>query len=163
MDVSVIIVNYNTLALTMQCVDSIYQMTNGVKFEIIIVDNASTDGSKEIFKKDSRVIFIEAEKNLGFGKANNLGVQKSSGNYLFFLNSDTILLNNAILHFFEFCESFKSKIGGVGCLLENDKGIYIHSYANFPSIQSVLQGFLFLFYLRFLVRLKKMKLKIIKI
>lgn len=159
MDVSVIIVNYNTLALTMQCVDSIYQMTNGVKFEIIIVDNASTDGSKEKFKKDSRVIFIEAEKNLGFGKANNLGVQKSSGNYLFFLNSDTILLNNAILHFFEFCESFKSKIGGVGCLLENDKGIYIHSYANFPSIQSVLQGFFISFLSKLSSQTKKVEIE----
>lgn len=159
MQVSIIIVNYNTKLLTLNCIDSIIAKTTGVSYEIIIVDNASTDGSKEKFEKDSRVIFVEAGKNLGFGKANNLGVQKSSGKYLFFLNSDTILLNNAILHFFEFCESFKGKIGGVGCLLENDKGDYIHSYAKFPSIQSVLQGFFISFLSKIYNQTKKVEIE----
>lgn len=159
MQVSIIIVNYNTKLLTLNCIDSIIAKTTGVSYEIIIVDNASTDGSKEKFEKDSRVIFVEAGKNLGFGKANNLGVQKSSGKYLFFLNSDTILLNNAILHFFEFCESFKGKIGGVGCLLENDKGDYIHSYAKFPSIQSVLQGFFISFLSKISNQTKKVEIE----
>ena len=159
MQVSIIIVNYNTKLLTLNCIDSIIAKTTGVSYEIIIVDNASTDGSKEKFEKDSRVIFVEAGKNLGFGKANNLGVQKSSGKYLFFLNSDTILFNNAILHFFEFCESFKGKIGGVGCLLENDKGDYIHSYAKFPSIQSVLQGFFISFLSKISNQTKKVEIE----
>ena len=159
MDVSIIIVNYNTKQLTCQCIDSIYEKTNGVSFEIIVVDNNSTDGSQELLSHDNRIVFIEAGENLGFGKANNLGIKKSLGRYLFFLNSDTILLNNAILHFFEFCESFKSKIGGVGCLLENDKGIYIHSYANFPSIQSVLQGFFISFLSKISSQTKKVEIE----
>ena len=58
MDVSIIIVNYNTKELTSQCIDSIYEKTSGVSYEIILVDNASKDGSKEFFEKDPRVIYI---------------------------------------------------------------------------------------------------------
>lgn len=141
MDVSIIIVNYNTKRLTCQCIDSIIEKTEGVSFEIIVVDNNSTDGSQELLSHDNRIVFIEAGENLGFGKANNLGFKKSTGKYLFFLNSDTILLNNALLYFFDFYESFKGRIGGVGCLLENDKGLHIHSYADFPCLKSVLCGF----------------------
>ncbi len=141
MDVSIIIVNYNTKRLTCQCIDSIIEKTEGVSFEIIVVDNNSTDGSQELLSHDNRIVFIEAGENLGFGKANNLGFKKSTGKYLFFLNSDTILLNNALLYFFDFYESFKGRIGGVGCLLENDKGFHIHSYADFPCLKSVLCGF----------------------
>lgn len=141
MDVSIIIVNYNTKRLTSQCINSIFEQTEGVSFEIIVVDNNSTDGSQELLSQDNRIVFIEAGENLGFGKANNLGIKKSLGRYLFFLNSDTILLNNALLYFLHFYESFEGKIGGVGCLLENDKGACIHSFANFPSVQSILRGF----------------------
>lgn len=84
MDVSIIIVNYNTKQLTCQCIDSIYEKTNGVSFEIIVVDNNSTDGSQELLSHDNRIVFIEAGENLGFGKANNLGIKKSLGRYLFF-------------------------------------------------------------------------------
>ena len=53
MDVSIIIVNYNTKKMTEECIDSIFQHTKNIKFEIIVVDNASTDGSKEYFEQDS--------------------------------------------------------------------------------------------------------------
>ena len=55
MDVSIIIVNYNTLKVTAQCLDSIFRLTYGLSFEVILVDNASTDGSKEIFSQDKRI------------------------------------------------------------------------------------------------------------
>lgn len=72
MDISIIIVNYNTKQLLKECLLSIYNNTSGVKFEIIIVDNASVDGSQQMVKNDfSKVILIESEINLGFGKANN--------------------------------------------------------------------------------------------
>ena len=107
MDVSIIIVNYNTKNLTLQCIDSIYEKTIGVSFEIIIVDNNSTDGSQELLSQDNRIVFVEAGENLGFGKANNLGVEKSNGKFIFFLNSDTILVNNAInIIVFIFLSSF---------------------------------------------------------
>ena len=95
MDVSVIIVNYNTRKLTGECIDSIFEKTSGITFEVIVVDNASQDDSIEIFRKDPRIIFIENTENQGFGKANNLGIKYATGRNILFLNSDTLLINNA--------------------------------------------------------------------
>lgn len=135
-DVSVILVNYNTKDLTIACIDSIFSKTSGVKCEVILVDNDSKDGSKEVFSNDERIIFVESNENLGFGKANNLGLTKAKGKYIFFLNTDTLLVNNAIKDFFVFSESHsRDKIGGIGCLLENANNERIHSYAKFLSLK----------------------------
>lgn len=82
-DVSIIIVNYNTKEITASCIDSIYRQTKGLKFEIILVDNASTDGSKDFFEKDSRIKYIFSEKNGGFGYGNNLGMKVAMVIFLF--------------------------------------------------------------------------------
>lgn len=98
MDVSIIIVNYNSIDLTIDCVNSIFQQTVDVKFEIIIVDNASKNKEAERLQAEfeNSVKMIEAETNLGFGKANNLGTKYAAGDYVFFLNPDTVLMNNAV-------------------------------------------------------------------
>lgn len=135
MDVSVIIVNYNTKELTKNCIDSIFAHTIGISYEVIVVDNASSDGSIGLFERDGRIQLVRSDKNLGFGKANNLGCQYAKGNYLFLLNSDTLLLNNAIKLFFDFAEAHQEeRIGAIGCILKKDDGSYCHSYAPFPSI-----------------------------
>lgn len=67
MDVSVIIINYNTLQMTSECIDSIIANTSDVEYEIILVDNASKDGSKEFFENDHRVKYLYSEINKGFG------------------------------------------------------------------------------------------------
>lgn len=132
MDVSVIIVNYNTLGLTSDCIESIIAQTSTVEYEIILVDNASTDGSKEVFAQDKRIKYIYSDRNLGFGRANNLGIREAKGRYLFFLNSDTILLNNAVKLFFDFCEKNPDrKIGAVGAVLKDQNQKNIHSYGRF--------------------------------
>lgn len=104
MDVSIIIVNYNTQQLTMNCIDSVFEKTKDVEFEVILVDNASTDGSRDIFEKDSRIKYIYSEANLGFGKGNNLGYQYARGKYILLLNSDTLLINNAVYELVNFME-----------------------------------------------------------
>lgn len=134
MDISVIIVNYNTKQLTKECIDSIFLKTSGVDFEVILVDNASSDGSQELFKKDQRVTFVESESNLGFGRANNLGYQYARGKYIFLLNSDTLLLNNAVKIFFDYAERLDSQVACLGSLLLDIDGNFIHSYAKFPSV-----------------------------
>lgn len=95
-DVSIIIVNYNTLQITTNCIESIFNYTKNLSFEIILVDNASIDGSKKFFEHDSRIKYIYLEENIGFGKANNVGFKFAKGRYFFCLNPDTLLINNAI-------------------------------------------------------------------
>lgn len=138
MDVSVIIVNYNTKELTKNCIDSVFAKTSGVSFEVILVDNASTDGSVELFEKDERILFIESGENLGFGKANNLGYQHARGKYLFLLNSDTLLLNNAIKEFYLQMEQRSKTIACMGCLLVDGNNMRIHSYGDFPTLAKEL-------------------------
>lgn len=105
MDVSVIIINYNTRQMTSECVDSVIVHTTGLEYEIILVDNASSDGSKEFFKNDPRVKYIYSTLNRGFGVGNNIGAKNACGKYLFLLNSDTLLQNNAIKMLFDFSEN----------------------------------------------------------
>ncbi|MBF2708188.1 glycosyltransferase family 2 protein [Flavobacterium soyangense] len=142
MEVSIIIVNYNTLALTQSCINSVFEYTLDVSFEIIVIDNNSHDGSQAILALDNRITFIESDLNLGFGKANNLGINVSKGNYVFFLNSDTYLLNDAISKLWKFCEERKNEfIGAVGCLLIGDDGQRCHSYAKLPSAFDILKSY----------------------
>ena len=147
MDVSIIIVNYNTREITQNCIESIFQHTKGIDFEVILVDNASTDGSIELFEKDTRLKFIESGKNLGFGKANNLGYTYSKGKYIFLLNSDTILLNNAVKEFFETHEKMPINVACVGCVLKAADGMTENnSYGTFPSISQTLRSVLSLYF-----------------
>lgn len=106
MDVSVIIVNYNTLELTKNTINSVIEKTSELNYEIILVDNASVDSSVEFFEREykDKIIFIKNNENLGFGRANNKGIEIAKGKYVFLLNSDTLLINNAIKILFDFME-----------------------------------------------------------
>lgn len=96
--VSVIIVNYNTENLLDNCIKSIKEKTKEIDFEIIVVDNKSTENSlNKLIEEHKDINFILSDKNWGFGVANNIGVKHARGEFLFFLNPDTILINNAIL------------------------------------------------------------------
>lgn len=97
-DVSIIIVNYNSGNLIIDCVNSIYEKTKETSFEIIIVDNYSKDDSVRKLNDSlgKKVSIILSNENLGFGKANNLGAKHAKGEYLFLLNPDTVLINDAI-------------------------------------------------------------------
>jgi GT2 family glycosyltransferase len=83
MQVSIIIVNYNTKDITENCIVSIISQTKDVEYEIILVDNASADGSKEYFEKRNGICYIYSNENLGFGRANNLGQKKLRENFCF--------------------------------------------------------------------------------
>lgn len=140
MDISVIIVNYNTKQLTRQCISSIREYTHSVEYEIIVVDNASTDGSQEYFRTVEDIVFLPQTENLGFGKANNKGMEIAKGKYIFFLNSDTYLKNNALKIFYDFMEEYKSSVGCVGCLLKDANLDRTHSFGDFPSKRKALTG-----------------------
>lgn len=141
MDVSVIIVNYNTKDITLNCIESIKQQTKDVEIEIILVDNNSQDGSVEFFSNYDGIKFIKSDTNLGFGKANNLGVSFAKGNYIFLLNSDCYLLNNAIKHFHNYyLENLNTNIGVLGCLLVDTNFQTGSSFGKFHTIKNVLHN-----------------------
>jgi GT2 family glycosyltransferase len=134
-DVSVILVNYNTRILTSNCLRSLFDQTKDIAIEVIVVDNHSTDGSPlEIKRIFPQVRLIENESNIGFGSANNIGVTYAKGKYLFFLNTDTLLLNNAVKFFFEFMESHsQERVGAIGCVLFDQDNHPTHSSGRFPD------------------------------
>lgn len=140
MDVSVIIINYNTLQLVTNCINSVFQCTNGINFEVIVVDNASSDDSAEMLSKDKRINLIKNENNLGFGKANNIGLRYATGKYVALLNSDTIILNNALKIFYDFAETSDEKISCMGCLLLDKNKQIIHSFDEYASIKTITKA-----------------------
>lgn len=97
MDVSIIIVSYNTCRLLKDCLRSVLEKTSGITFELIVVDNASGDGSVQMVERDFPAVKVIAlQENVGFGSANNRGIAIASGRNILFLNPDTLLKNNAI-------------------------------------------------------------------
>ena len=86
MKLSIVIVNYNSKDFVIRCIESIKKFykkeIKEENYEIIIVDNASTDGSRQALEKVPEIIFIANRKNLGFSKANNIGVKKTKGEYV---------------------------------------------------------------------------------
>lgn len=106
MDVSVIMINYNTFDLAKDAIESIKKHTKDVDYEIVLVDNASPDGSGEkladLFKDE--IIYIQSGGNLGTSKAFNLGLKKSTGKYVLWLNSDILIYHNFIKELFSYME-----------------------------------------------------------
>lgn len=142
MDVSIIFVNYNTCKLTLESIFSVYKYTKKVDFEIIVVDNDSKDDSlieiKNIFPE---VIIIKNSYNIGFGQANNKGIEIAKGKYFFFLNTDTYLLNNAIELFFDFMEKKEtSHVAVVGGQLYKANGDESVSFGPFPNFKLFIKG-----------------------
>ena len=113
MDLSIIIVSYNNKKLLKHTIDSIYRTQQNINFEIVVVDNNSTDGSVDLIKqKYKQVKLIENNNNLGFSKANNKGINQSKGKYILLLNSDTVVTNNC----FEKCVKYMDEHPGIGAL-----------------------------------------------
>jgi len=140
--VSVVIVNYNTCALLRDCLRSVYEKTKDISFEVIVSDNGSVDGSIEMLREEfPQVVLVENNANLGFGTANNRGLDVAQGEYVFYLNSDTLLLNNAIKLFYENWTSGQySDVGAMGCTLVDADGVLTESYGAFPRKGKMLKA-----------------------
>jgi GT2 family glycosyltransferase len=135
MDVSIIIVNYNTKELITNCIQSIYDKTTGIDYEIIVVDNASFDGSQQmIAEKFPDIKLIELNENIGFGSANNKAIEFATGRNLLFLNPDTKLINNAIKILSDYLGN-SPKSGACGGNLLDDNLNPTQSFRlNYPSL-----------------------------
>ncbi|HEX2973908.1 MAG TPA: glycosyltransferase family 2 protein [Tepidisphaeraceae bacterium] len=96
-DVSILIVSYNTREMTLACLRSVYEQTHGISFDVLVVDNDSHDGSAEaIAEQFPQARLIRPGKNIGFAAANNLAARQATGEYLLLLNPDTVILDGAI-------------------------------------------------------------------
>jgi len=96
-EVSVIILNYNTFQLTCNCIASVIEFTKDISYEIILVDNQSTECDADLFKdKFPFIKLIKSPENGGFAKGNNLGIGFATGELILLLNSDTYLSEDAI-------------------------------------------------------------------
>jgi len=129
LELSIIIVSYNTKELLRNCINSIIRNTHNVDYEIMVVDNASSDGSVEMLRKEFPQVNIIANKeNLGFAKANNQGIRVAKGENILLLNSDTIVLNNCLHKILEFIK-YRPDAGVIGCkVLNQDRTLHMSCY-----------------------------------
>jgi len=138
MDLSIIIVNWNTRDFLRDCLRSVYEQTKDICFEVIVIDNASTDGSATMVKEGfPQAILLENSGNHGFAAANNQGMAIANGRYLLLLNSDTLILDNAIAKAVTFADS-RPQAAAVGCRVLNSDGTLQPTCFMFPSVLNML-------------------------
>jgi GT2 family glycosyltransferase len=96
-DITVVIVSFNTRDVLRECLQSVFRETGSLRMQVIVVDNASADGSAEMVEQEfQNVLLVRSEINLGFGPANNLGFQSANGRYVVLLNSDAFLTEGSL-------------------------------------------------------------------
>src|ERR1700730_4736937 len=135
MDLSIIIVNWNSGDYAVKCLASIYASPCDFDFEVVIVDNASSDDSRQVIQQHFPFVkLIRSSTNLGFPRANNLGVVHSTGSNLLFLNPDTEVLGSALARLQSYLNSLPD-VGVVGCrLLTSDLSLQTSCVQPFPTL-----------------------------
>ncbi len=141
-DLSIIIVNWNSKDYLQSCILSILNNTHNIKFEIIVIDNASFDGCGEMLEPYyPQVTFIQSDKNLGFAKANNEAFKVSTGRVVVFLNPDTEVKNSSLEILYHEI-NFLQDAGILGAkLLNSDGSIQTSCIQSFPTIMNQVFNF----------------------
>ena len=136
LDLTISIISYNTSGLLRDCLNSVYKNIKDIKFEIIVVDNNSTDGSAEMIKKEfPQITLIQNKENVGFARANNQALNRGRGRFFLLLNSDTKVLSHSIEKMVKFMD-LHPDAGAVGCeQIRPDGSIqpHIDKFLNLPS------------------------------
>lgn len=148
LEVSIIIVNWNTKDLVVDCINSILDSTPRVSYEIIAVDNGSEDGSIGYLKTQNSKLKVTSQKlklilnkrNLGFARAVNQGIKVAKGDYVLLLNSDTIVKKGTLDQLYEFAKNTRDA-GVVGARLLNPDGSIQASCFHFPSIVNAIRQY----------------------
>ncbi len=134
LDLSIIIINWNTKQLLLNCIASIYSTAHNASYEVFVVDNGSTDGSVEAVSKTYPAVnVIVNTANLGFARANNIALRGISGRYAVLLNSDTVLTKSALDKMYDFM-AHNPRAGMCGPQLLNEDGSKQNSIGSFPTL-----------------------------
>lgn len=133
-ELSIIIINWHSREYLRDCLQSIYEGDTGVRFEIIVIDNASYDGAEAVTQNYPNIIFIQSDNNLGFAKANNLAAKKATGRTLLFLNPDTKVEKYSLFHMHRTLWASESAAIAGPILLNGDKSIQTSCMLPFPTI-----------------------------
>jgi len=134
MDLSVVLVSYNTKNLLNDCLRSFFEQTVGLSYEVFVVDNASTDGSVAMIETEfPQAELIRNKENVGFARANNQAIRRSSGRYILLLNSDTLVLNDGLTKMVLYMEEHP-KVGVMGCKVLYPDGTTQTSNNAFPNL-----------------------------
>ena len=134
LDVSVIVVNWNTQEVTCNCLRSIYEQPSRLACEVVVIDNASSDRSVEAIRQEfPQVRLIENKENRGFAAANNQGMALARGRYVLLLNSDTIVLDSALDKVIDFADEH-ADAAVVGCRVLNPDKTLQRTCFMFPSL-----------------------------
>ena len=145
MDVSIVIVNWNTKELLRDCLKSVFEQAGDVDCEIIVIDNASADGSVEMLKNDfPNVVLIENAENHGFAAANNQAMAIAKGRYVLLLNSDTVVLEDCIANIVSFADA-NPQTGVIGCRVLNADRTLQPTCFMFPSGLNMLLSSTYLY------------------
>ncbi|MCP2518862.1 glycosyltransferase family 2 protein [Candidatus Aminicenantes bacterium AC-335-A11] len=155
-ELSIIIVNYNGKNYLFKCLRSIYQFPPKVSYEIIVVDNNSDDGSQEMVRKNFPEVKLVCNKeNLGFTRANNIGIKSSKGEFILFLNNDTRILKESIDLLLNKIKT-NPDIGVVAPALLNEDFSYQLSYGAHPNLKNeFFQKYFMKLYFKFTLKRKK--------
>jgi len=133
-DVSIVIVNWNGIDILRDCLRSVVENTTEAEAEIIVVDNASEDGSQAMVESDfPRAILIRNEDNRGFAPANNQGLEIARGRRLLLLNTDTVVLDDALQKSVAYMDAHES-VGAFGCRVLNPDRTMQATCFSFPSL-----------------------------
>ncbi len=133
-DLSIIIVNWNAKDWLYKTLTSVYKYTKDITFEVLVIDNNSSDDSVEMIRKEfPQIRLITNKDNKGYSKANNQGIRESKGRYIILLNPDTKLLDNALKSMIEFMDNHK-EAGAVGCSLLNPDMSWQSSCRGYPDL-----------------------------
>jgi GT2 family glycosyltransferase len=143
-DVSVVIVNWNARALLRNCLRSIADQTRLSSYEIIVVDNDSTDGSQEMLRSEfPGVIAVLNEQNVGFAGGNNQALRIARGRYVLLLNPDTLVLDGAIDTCVAYADTLRDRhVGVIGCQVWEDDATIQMTCFQFPSPLNTLLNLL---------------------
>jgi GT2 family glycosyltransferase len=135
MDLSIIIVNWNSVAFLRKCLGTVYANGAGLEFEVVVIDNGSMDGCAEVMAREfPQAVFIQSVDNLGFAGANNVGFQHCEGRNILFLNPDTEIIGPGLRDMSAFLDSTPNA-GAVGAMLLNSDGsIQTSCIQAFPSL-----------------------------